>query len=162
MIWWDKLNLIQIVLKNQKIRRCLIKEQGRELNKIIEQCYLTQYDVAQMGDDAIVDWQPQIIDRRDVAMGGQRRDRTLDDITVIVWYYTAVPRSYQRTIANHESYWRNTHGWTRGGYHYYIDADGDLFHNYQLEMMTWGVANQNHHIVHISVEDNSKDDYSEA
>ena len=136
------------------------QEYGRKLIKIIEQYNLTQYDVEATEDDVVNDWHPQIIDRRDVAIGGQRRDRELDEITVIVWHYTAVPRSYRRTIANHESYWRNTHGWTRGGYHYYIDADGVLYQNYQLEMMTWGVANQNQHTVHISVEANSNDNYS--
>lgn len=45
------------------------KEYGKKLIKIIEKYNLTQYDVKVTDDDVIADWKPQIIDRRDVAIG---------------------------------------------------------------------------------------------
>uniref|UniRef100_UPI00359F2932 N-acetylmuramoyl-L-alanine amidase n=1 Tax=Jeotgalibaca porci TaxID=1868793 RepID=UPI00359F2932 len=101
-----------------------------------------------------------IIDRRKEAMGGQSKDRFRSAITTIVWHYTAVARKSRAFITSHERYWKNTHGWDRGGYHFYIDADGKIYQNYDYERMTWGVANNNGHTVHISVEANSAKDYS--
>lgn len=103
----------------------------------------------------------EVIDRRQYALGGQAVNRKLSDIKVIVWHYTAVPRSYNRKIWDHETYWKNTHGWDRGGYHFYIDSDGVLYINYNPERITWGVAHNNNHTIHISVEANSKTDYSQ-
>lgn len=128
---------------------------GDKLIQIIEKYDLTQYNIS----DGI-EWKPTIIDRRDQALGGQNYDRPLSQITTIVWHYTAVPRRYRRKIWDHEQYWKNSRGWNRGGYHYYIDSDGVLYQNYNLERVTWGVADNNSYTVHISVEANSKDDYS--
>lgn len=101
-----------------------------------------------------------IHDRRAQAMGGQSNDRSLSQITTIAWHYTAVPRANRAFITGHENFWRNNYGWDRGGYHFYIDADGQIWQNYDYNRITWGVANSNYFTVHISVEANSKTDYS--
>ncbi|WP_164470873.1 phage tail spike protein [Vaginisenegalia massiliensis] len=106
-------------------------------------------------------WSPKIIDRRNEAMGGQSVDRPLSQITHIAIHYTAVARSVNKKIWQHEDYWRSAHGWDRGGYHYYIDSQGVLYHNYNYERITWGVLNNNDYTVHVSVEANSAADYSE-
>lgn len=104
----------------------------------------------------------KIIDRRASALGGQRKDRALSAITTIGWHYTAAMRSVRKTIAGHEAYWRDTLGWDRGGYHFYIDADGQIYQNYDYERITWGVSNNNGYVVHISVEAGNGNDYSQA
>lgn len=107
-------------------------------------------------------WEPQIKDRRNSAMGGQANNRSRSAITHIAWHYTAVARANNRTIESHEAYWKNTHGWDRGGYHYYIDSQGVLHWNYNYERITWGVASNNDYTVHISLEGNSATDFSET
>lgn len=102
---------------------------------------------------------PAMIDRRHEALGGQRKDRTLSQITTIVWHYTATNNSH---ITNHERFWRDTYGWDRGGYHFYIDRNGVIYQNYDLERITWGVANSNDFTVHISLEAKTADDYTPA
>ena len=109
-----------------------------------------------------VNWSPQIVDRRNSAMGGQANNRSRSAITHIAWHYTAVARANNRTIESHEAYWRDTHGWDRGGYHYYINSQGVLHWNYNYERTTWGVADNNDYTVHISLEGNSATDFSEA
>ena len=103
-----------------------------------------------------------IIDRRASALGGQRKDRSLSSITTIGWHYTAVLRKNRAFITNHEAYWRDTLGWDRGGYHFYIDADGNIYQNYDYERITWGVKDNNGYVVHISVEAGNGGDYSQA
>lgn len=109
---------------------------------------------------------PKINDRTKQAMGagsyGAFGWRPLSQIQYIVWHYTAVPRSYGRFISQHEDYWRSTHGWDIGGYHFYIDSKGEIWQNYSLHVPTYGVAGVNPVCVHISVEANSKNDYSQA
>ena len=104
----------------------------------------------------------KIIDRRASALGGQSKDRNLSAITTIGWHYTAVLRKNRAFITNHEAYWRDSLGWDRGGYHFYIDADGNIYQNYNYERITWGVANNNGYVVHISVEAGNGNDYSQA
>ena len=103
-----------------------------------------------------------IIDRRADALGGQRKDRARSAITTIGWHYTAVLRKNRAFITNHEAYWRDTLGWDRGGYHFYIDADGNIYQNYDYERITWGVKDSNGYVVHISVEAGNGNDYSKA
>ena len=103
-----------------------------------------------------------INDRRASALGGQRKDRSLASITTIGWHYTAVLRKNRAFITNHEAYWRDTLGWDRGGYHFYIDADGNIYQNYDYERITWGVKDNNGYVVHISVEAGNGNDYSQA
>lgn len=103
-----------------------------------------------------------IIDRRADALGGQRKDRARSAITTIGWHYTAVMRKNRAFITNHEAYWRDTLGWDRGGYHFYIDADGNIWQNYDYERITWGVKDSNGYVVHISVEAGNGSDYSQA
>ena len=112
-----------------------------------------------------------INDRRQHALGGQRvtgRDaggyahgRNYDNIDMIVWHYTAVKRSLRRFITDHERYWASMN-WSRGGYHFYIDADGKIWWNYDLRRVTFGAGNVNNRAIHISVEANHKNDYSKA
>ena len=103
-----------------------------------------------------------IIDRRASALGGQSNDRARSAITTIGWHYTAVLRKNRAFITNHEAYWRDTLGWDRGGYHFYIDADGNIYQNYDYERITWGVKDNNGYVVHISVEAGNGGDYSQA
>ncbi|MGF3141058.1 glucosaminidase domain-containing protein [Facklamia sp. P13064] len=135
---------------------------GDKLIEIIN-CYdLTSYNLAVNRVEELnkqLD-EPLIIDRRSEALGGQAKDRTLDAITTIVWHYTGVKRSLNRHISDHEVFWHKQRGWDRGGYHFYIDSQGRIYQNYDLERMTWGVANCNHFCVHLSVEANAKEDYS--
>ena len=101
-----------------------------------------------------------IHDRRASALGGQSKDRNRSAITTIGWHYTAVLRKNRAFITNHEAYWKNTHGWDRGGYHFYIDADGNIYQNYDYERITWGVKDNNGDVVHICVEAGDGNDYS--
>ena len=103
-----------------------------------------------------------IHDRRASALGGQSKDRNRSAITTIGWHYTAVLRKNRAFITNHEAYWRDTLGWGRGGYHFYIDADGNIYQNYDYERITWGVKDNNGYVVHISVEAGNGGDYSQA
>ncbi|MGF3072353.1 glucosaminidase domain-containing protein [Facklamia sp. P13069] len=131
---------------------------GDKLIEIIN-CYdLTSYNLAVNSLKQLDE--PLIIDRRSEALGGQAHDRSLDAITTIVWHYTGVKRSLNRHITDHEVFWHKQRGWDRGGYHFYIDSQGRIYQNYDLERMTWGVANCNHFCVHLSVEANAKEDYS--
>lgn len=102
---------------------------------------------------------PVMIDRRNKALGGQSNDRPRSAIKIIVWHYTA---TIDGSIESHERYWKGHHGWDRGGYHFYIDRDGVVYQNYNVERMTWGVANNNGHTVHISLEARNKGDYTPA
>ena len=101
-----------------------------------------------------------INDRRSSALGGQSRDRSRSAITTIGWHYTAVLRKNRAFITNHEAHWRDTLGWDRGGYHFYIDADGQIWQNYDYERITWGVKDNNGDVVHICVEAGDGNDYS--
>ena len=103
-----------------------------------------------------------INDRRSSALGGQSRDRSRSAITTIAWHYSAVMRKVRKFITGHEEYWKNTLGWDRGGYHFYIDADGNIYQNYDYERITWGVKDNNGYVVHISVEAGNGGDYSQA
>ena len=101
-----------------------------------------------------------INDRRASALGGQRKDRALSAITTIGWHYSAVMRKVKKFVTGHEEYWKNTLGWDRGGYHFYIDADGQIWQNYDYERITWGVKDNNGDVVHICVEAGDGNDYS--
>ena len=101
----------------------------------------------------------QIIDRRNKALGGQNNTRSKKSISGIAWHYTATTNS---NIDNHERYWRNGRGWTYGGYHFYIDRDGKVFQNYNLETVSNGVKGHNSKIVNISVEASRADNYTQA
>ena len=101
-----------------------------------------------------------IIDRRGEALGGQRKDRALSAITTIGWHYSAVMRKVKKFVTGHEEYWKNTLGWDRGGYHFYIDADANIWQNYDYERITWGVKDNNGYVVHICVEAGDGNDYS--
>ncbi|NKZ28697.1 hypothetical protein HF969_01185 [Facklamia miroungae] len=135
---------------------------GDQLVKLIRTYDLTQYNLQPAKETVPIseDFTPIVIDRRAEALGGQAKDRSIQAITTIVWHYTAVKRSLDRKIWHHEAFWQEERGWDRGGYHYYIDSQANIYQNYDLERITWGVADCNHFCVHISVEANTKDDYS--
>ncbi|HJF30399.1 MAG TPA: N-acetylmuramoyl-L-alanine amidase [Sporosarcina psychrophila] len=76
----------------------------------------------------------------------------------LAWHYTA---TLTGTIESHENYWKDHHDWDRGGYHFYIDRKGRIFWNYDYTRITWGVANNNHDTVHISLESDTADNYTE-
>ena len=101
-----------------------------------------------------------INDRRSSALGGQSRDRSRSAITTIGWHYSAVMRKVKKFVTGHEEYWKNTLGWDRGGYHFYIDADANIWQNYDYERITWGVKDNNGYVVHICVEAGDGNDYS--
>lgn len=103
-----------------------------------------------------------INDRRSSALGGQSQDRSRSAITTIAWHYSAVARSVRKFITGHEEYWKNTLGWDRGGYHFYIDADANIWQNYDYERITWGVKDNNGYVAHICVEAGNGNDYSQA
>ena len=102
----------------------------------------------------------KINDRRASALGGQSKDRNLSAITTIGWHYSAVMRKVKKFVTGHEEYWKNTLGWDRGGYHFYIDADANIWQNYDYERITWGVKDNNGYVVHICVEAGDGNDYS--
>lgn len=102
----------------------------------------------------------KINDRRASALGGQSRDRSRSAITTIGWHYSAVMRKVKKFVTGHEEYWKNTLGWDRGGYHFYIDADANIWQNYDYERITWGVKDNNGYVVHICVEAGDGNDYS--
>ncbi|MGI6303364.1 MAG: N-acetylmuramoyl-L-alanine amidase [Verrucomicrobiota bacterium] len=101
----------------------------------------------------------QIIDRRSKALGGQNNTRSKSAIKEIAWHYTATTNS---SIDNHERFWRNNRGWRRGGYHFYIDRDGNIFQNYNLETVSNGVAGHNSRIVNVCCEASRADNYTQA
>lgn len=132
-----------------------------KLIKLIEAYGLDKWDTEAFNKEETTKTMGYVInDRRSSALGGQSWDRSRSAITTIGWHYSAVMRSVGKFITGHEEYWKNTLGWDRGGYHFYIDADANIWQNYDYERITWGVANNNGYVVHISVEAGSGTDYS--
>lgn len=111
-------------------------------------------------DDA--SWSPAFVDRRNKALGGQSNDRSRDVITHGAIHFTAVERTLNRTIESHENFWANEHGWTRGGYHFYIDSQATVFWNYNYETRTNGVYGNNDYTVHVCLEGNAPTNFSTA
>jgi len=87
----------------------------------------------------------KIIDRRQIAMGGQSK-RTVNQIKNIAIHYSA-------TITGHtdsfEKYWKNNRGWTTGGYHEVILVNGDVELNYRPTVISNGVKGHNISTYHI-------------
>ena len=111
-------------------------------------------------DDA--SWSPTFVDRRTKSLGGQSNDRSRDDLTHAAIHFTAVARNLNRTIESHEAFWVSEHGWTRGGYHFYIDSQATVFWNYNYETRTNGVYGNNDYTVHVCLEGNASTDFSTA
>lgn len=111
---------------------------------------------------------PKMTDRRKQALGYPGRGfyarRNKSAIRNIVWHYTATKHEGNGAtiIQNHERYWRNTHGWDIGGYHYYIDRQGNIFWNYDLEICTYGASAANPYTMHISLEASAVSNYTTA
>ena len=140
---------------------------GKKLIEIIEKYNLTQYDT-QKGNDTMSFPRPKMTDRRKQALGypgsGAYSKRSKSAIKNIVWHYTATKHEGNGAtiIQNHERYWRNTHGWDIGGYHYYIDRQGNIYWNYDLEIVTYGAGRLNPQLMHISCEASSASNYTPA
>jgi len=89
----------------------------------------------------------KVIDRRNQALGGQRKQRELKNIEYIGVHWDGVTGG---TIEGHERHWRNNLGWGVGGYHYFVRKDGTIIHNYNLERITNGVGDHNSKSAHVS------------
>ena len=138
---------------------------GKKLIDIVERYDLTQYDKE---EKPLTFPRPKITDRRTQALGYPGRGiyprRSKTAIKNIVWHYTATTHAGHgaSVIQAHERYWRNTHGWDIGGYHYYIDRHGNIFWNYDLEICTYGASAANPYTMHISLEASSVNNYTNA
>lgn len=106
---------------------------------------------------------PNMVDRRKSALGypghGIYPKRALSAIKAVVWHYTATDGGF---ITGHENFWKNSHGWDIGGYHFYIASDGKIYWNYDLEICTYGASSANPWTCHISVEASNKNKYTNA
>ena len=140
---------------------------AKKLMDIIERDGLKKYDT-QKGNDTMSFPRPKMTDRRKQALGypgsGAYAKRSVSAIKNIVWHYTATKHEGNGAtiIQNHERYWRNTHGWDIGGYHYYIDRQGNIYWNYDLEIVTYGAGRLNPQLMHISCEASSASNYTPA
>lgn len=110
---------------------------------------------------------PAMVDRRKRALGypghGAYAKRSKSAIKNIVWHYTATTHmgDGEQVIKNHENYWKNTHGWDIGGYHFYISRNNPkIYWNYDLEKVTYGAGSVNPRTMHISVEASSASNYT--
>ena len=109
---------------------------------------------------------PKMTDRRKQALGypgrGVYSRRPLRNITTAVWHFTW--SLHQQTgdivMPKHEAFWRGTHGWDIGGYHFYIDLYGNIYWNYDLEICTYGAGTANPYTLHICCE--GKGNYTQA
>lgn len=148
---------------------------GAKLIELNEAYNLEQYDHFRIDDKGIhinsdniklEGYNMQIVDRRKKALGypghGYYPRRNKNAIKNIVWHYTWSDHNgdAEQVIQQHEAYWRRTHGWDLGGYHYYIDKKGKIVQNYDLEVVSYGAGRANPYCVHISLE--SKGNYTQA
>lgn len=81
----------------------------------------------------------KIIDKRGKSMGGNSK-RSVNQITNIAIHYSATATG---NTASFENFWKNTHGWTTGGYHEVILTNGDVELNYNADTISNGVGGQN-------------------
>lgn len=90
--------------------------------------------------------QPGITDRRNVAMGGNTKDRPRDQIKRLARHWSATNGGNTAAFENH---WPSV-GFTRaGGYMYTILRDGTIEWNYDYEKITNGVGDHNSDTVHV-------------
>jgi len=89
-----------------------------------------------------------IKDRRQHAMGGDTKDRHPSQIKKIAIHWDAVGKN-GNTILQHERYWKNSRGWTNGGYAFFVERNGVIHQNYSLEKITNGVKGHNTTTLHI-------------
>lgn len=99
-----------------------------------------------------------IIDRRHEAMGGQPHNRPVSQLTQIALHWSGALSN----IWNHEDWWKNGRGWRMGGYHFWIDRQGNIYQNYNYTVQTNGVSGENVRTVHVCVESNSLANYTSA
>ena len=109
---------------------------------------------------------PKMTDRRKQALGypghGVYSRRPPRNITMLVWHFTWSLHRQTGDIVmpKHEAFWRGTHGWDIGGYHFYIDLYGNIYQNYDLEICTYGAGTANPYTLHICCE--GKGNYTQA
>lgn len=140
------------------------KQYGQKLIEIIEDYNLTQYNKEEI---FMAFPKPAMIDRRTRALGypghGVYAKRNKSAIKNVVWHYTLTTHmgDGEQVIKNHEKYWKNTHGWDIGGYHFYISRNNPkIYWNYDLEKVTYGAGSVNPTTMHISVEASSASNYT--
>lgn len=80
-----------------------------------------------------------VVDRRKRAMGGGGK-RKLSQIKNIAVHYSATSTGNTSTFENH---WKNTRGWSTGGYHEVVLLDGSVELNYDANVISNGVKNHN-------------------
>lgn len=95
----------------------------------------------------------KINDRRKISMGGGSK-RAKSRVTHIARHHSGVNVDQSMDIL--EGFWKNTHGWTTGGYHVVIHMNGDVDWNYDYDTVSNGVGNHNSYIFNISVLGNGK------
>lgn len=133
---------------------------GKKIIEIIERYNLTQYDI-QKGNDTMSFPKPKMIDRRKRALGypshGAYARRSKSSIKNIVRHYSAVNRKggEENTIKAHENYWRNHHKWEIGGYGIYIDFEGNIYWNYDFDIVSYGAGRLNPQLFHVCLEGSS-------
>lgn len=136
------------------------KEYYNKVKRYIDTYDLTQYDTTK-GTDTMSFPRPKIIDRRKRALGyprhGAYAKRSKSSIKNIVRHYTAVNRKggEDNTIKAHENYWRSHHKWEIGGYGIYIDFEGNIYWNYDFEIVTYGAGRLNPQLFHVCLEGSS-------
>jgi N-acetylmuramoyl-L-alanine amidase len=69
-------------------------------------------------------------------------------ISYIVIHCTATPQNTK--VESIKNYWKNTLKWNRVGYHYIIEANGNIVQLSDIEVPTNGVAGYNTNSIHIS------------
>lgn len=152
-------------------------EYANKLIRIIEQYGLHKWDEEAFNGNNVANNlvrietatypKPPMIDRRTRALGypsnGAYKRRSKSDIKNIVWHYSATIRSgsTEDVMRGHENYWRSSHGWDIGGYHYFIGRDGTILWNYDLEISTYGASGANPYSMHVCCEA-SGTDYTQA
>ncbi|AXY24896.1 hypothetical protein CL176_02025 [Suicoccus acidiformans] len=142
-------------------------EYGKKLLRYMDEYNLYQYDKEEQAKMQKFT-KPQMTDRRRQALGypshGAYTKRSLSAIKQIVWHYTATTHAGDAmdVIKAHEHFWRNTHGWEIGGYHFYIDRQGKIVQNYDLSIVTYGAGRLNPQLVHVCCEASSANNYTKA
>ena len=70
------------------------------------------------------------------------------NIKYIVLHCTATPQDTK--IASIERFWKETLGWKNPGYHFIIEADGNVVQLLPIQQIANGVKGHNEHAIHIS------------
>lgn len=142
---------------------------SKKLMDVIQKHDLKKYDERWKGAQPMSKIaKPKMIDRRRRALGypghGIYPRRLKSAIKKIAWHYSATLRSgsAEDVLRGHERFWKNSHGWDIGGYHYFIGRDGTILWNYDLEIATYGAGKANPWTMHICCEASQPNNYTPA